>query len=250
MEEGISKRFSEIREKTGLNRKQFADSLGIPSVTVSDIELAKREPSKDVLLKLAEKYGVNLHWMLTGQGISHENLNINENSVELYLTNFSLFKFSHGKPTPISAQETDPDAMVLVPVFSQRVAAGPGQPPNQLADIEAYIPVVLEMLGGAHPKNCGIVRVVGDSMTDITLFNGDFCIFDRSQLEGDGVYVISMSSDVRVKRIEYRPFEQKVIIRSENAKRYPDPEIITYEQAKEMLLIHGKVICWMHRHPY
>jgi len=162
----------------------------------------------------------------------------------------SLFKFSHGKPAPIQTHDADPNALVMLPVYSQRAAAGPGQPPTQLAEIEAYIPIIFELLGGAHPRNCGIVRVVGDSMTDMTLYNGDLVIFDRSQIEGDGVYVISMAGDVRVKRLEYRSFEQKIIIRSENAKRYPDPEIITLEQAREMLIIHGKVISWVHRHPY
>jgi len=92
--------------------------------------------------------------------------------------------------------------------------------------------------------------VVGDSMTDMTLFNGDLVVFDRTKREGDGVYVISIDGDVRVKRLEYRTFEKRLVIRSENQKRYPDPEIITFEQAMEMLVIHGKVISWVHRHPY
>jgi len=162
----------------------------------------------------------------------------------------SLFKFSHGKPIAVPARDADPHALVMVPVYSQRASAGHGQPPTQLAEIEAYIPVIFELLGGAHPRNCGIVRVVGDSMTDMTLFNGDLVIFDRSQLEGNGVYVISMGGDIRVKRLEYRTFEKKIIISSENHKSYPDPEVITFEQALEMLTIHGKVISWVHRHPY
>jgi phage repressor protein C with HTH and peptisase S24 domain len=166
------------------------------------------------------------------------------------VSEFGLFKFSHGKPVPVPAQKSDPNSLVLVPLFSQRAAAGRGQPPTQLEEIEAYIPVINELLRGAHPKDCGVIRVVGDSMTDMTLFNGDFVVFDRSQTEGDGVYVISTGADVRVKRIEYRTFEKRVIIRSENAKRYPEPETISYEEAEKMLMIHGKVIAWFHWHPY
>ena len=110
--------------------------------------------------------------------------------------------------------------------------------------------IVFEMLGGANPRNCGAVRVVGDSMTDMSLYNGDVVIFDRSQIEGNGVYVISIEGEVRVKRLEYRVFEKKLIISSENQRSYPNPEIISFEYAQEALLIHGEVICWVHKHPY
>lgn len=163
---------------------------------------------------------------------------------------FSIFKFRAGKTVAIEAEETDPAGMVLLPVYGQRASAGPGQEATQLEDIEDRIPVVFEMLGGAPPRHCGIVRVVGDSMTDMGLFDGDLAIFDQSRQDGDGVFVISIGGAVRIKRLEYRPFEQRLIISSENAKRYPHPEVIGYEQANELLRVHGKVICWMHRHPY
>ena len=163
---------------------------------------------------------------------------------------FDIFRLRHGTAVTLAATETDFDALVLLPVFTQTAAAGRGQPETQLQEIDKYIPIVLEMLGGANPRNCGIVRVVGDSMTDMNLFNGDFVIFDRTQVEGDGVYVISIGSDVRVKHLEYRPIERKIVISSENAKRYPNPEIISYEQAENLLRIHGKVISWLHRNPY
>jgi len=165
-------------------------------------------------------------------------------------TTLQLFKFRKGKSVAVEAEETDPSGMVLLPVYGQRASAGPGQEATQLEDIEDRIPVVFEMLGGAPPRHCGIVRVVGDSMTDMGLFDGDLAIFDQSRQDGDGVFVISIGGSVRIKRLEYRPFERKLIISSENAKRYPNPEIITYEQAEALLRVHGKVIFWMHRHPY
>jgi transcriptional regulator with XRE-family HTH domain len=68
MEFGIKERFVIIRQKIGLNTKQFATSLNMASTTVSSIESGKREPSKEVLVKLSVTYKVNLHWMLTGEG--------------------------------------------------------------------------------------------------------------------------------------------------------------------------------------
>jgi SOS-response transcriptional repressor LexA len=267
----IAKELKAIRDMSGLSQQKIADLIGIPQRTWSGYENGKTQPPLRVLFALREK-GYTIKgltsdptdgWTEEMKKESHDRMELlkagafpremSSDAAGQYLdrvSNFSLFKFSYGKPVPVPTQETDPDAMVLIPVFSQRAAAGQGQPPNQLAEIETYIPILLEMLGGTNPRNCGIVRVVGDSMTDMTLFNGDLVIFDRTQIEGDGVYVISIGTDVRVKRVEYRPFEQKIIISSENAKRYPDPEVISYEQAEKMLMIHGKVTCWMHKHPY
>ena len=261
----------QIRQSSGLSQQKMADLIGIPQRTWSNYESGQSTPKMDVLLALAEKgytiKGLTSNFIedwpedaqeelydrvkMAKEGAFPDGLFVESGGQYLdHVSGFSFFKFSHKKPIPVPTNDADPNAMVMLPVYSQRAAAGSGQPPTQLEEIEAYIPIVLEMLGGAHPKNCGIVRVVGDSMTDMTLFNGDYVIFDRSQIEGDGVYVISMGGDVRVKRLEYRSFEQRIVIRSENQKRYPDPEVISLEQALEMLVIHGKVISWVHRHPY
>jgi len=234
----------------------LAKTLGFSHRYIADIKAGKsKNPSSDFILALINKLNFNPLWLETGEGEmflnqEQESHPIMETTTYLTDGDVSLFKFSHGKPTPVQTHDSDPNAMVMLPVFSQRAAAGAGQPPTQLAEIEAYIPIIFELLGGTHPRNCGIVRVLGDSMTDMTLYNGDLVIFDRSKIEGDGVYVISMGTDVRVKRLEYRTFEKKIVIRSENAKRYPEPEIINFEQADNMLKVHGKVISWVHRHPY
>ena len=267
---------SAIREKLDITSGELARRLGVKPQRLNDIEKGRsKDPSSDFLLRLIDRIGFNPNYMkgqgplLTGEkddpgyqekddSFSYkipgeEGRLIVPEQIPMSVIqspSFTLFRFNNGKAEPYATNELDANAITLLPLFGQPAAAGPGQEPNQLSNIEAYIPVVFEMLGGAVPRNCGIVRVVGDSMTDMGLFNGDLVIFDRTQFEGDGVYVISIAEDVRVKRIEYRPFERKIIISSENIKRYPNPEVISYEQAENMLRIHGKVICWMHRHPY
>ena len=255
MNKGIGSRLRKLRDSLGMkNQTEFAEALGITQTLLSKYETETVDIPDDLKIKISE-FGVNLHWLISGNGevfLFNEPEKPQKMGIASYLIDgeVSLFRFSHGRPTAVPARNADPNALVMVPIYSQPAAAGKGQPPTQLAEIEAYIPVIFELLGGARPQNCGIVRVVGDSMTDMTLFNGDLVIFDRSQLEGNGVYVISMGDDVRVKRLEYRTFDQKIIISSENRKSYPEPEVITFEQAKEMLMIHGKVISWVHRHPY
>ncbi|MEL3907945.1 MAG: S24 family peptidase, partial [Treponemataceae bacterium] len=167
------------------------------------------------------------------------------------LENYTIFKYS--KPVPVSIpveDEHDPACLVLLPFYSQKASAGEGEEPTQLGEIVAFIPIVKNILRGVNPTYCGITQVKGDSMTDIGLFSGDLVIFNTKQTDGDGIYVITINGVTRIKRLENRPIEKKIIISSENTKRYPTPEILTYEQATEMLTVHGKVIGWIHRHFY
>ena len=164
----------------------------------------------------------------------------------------TVYKFKKGHPEPIRLDEPDPEGVVFIPMFSQTASAGPGQEATQaLEETESYQPIMYDLLGGRQACNCGIVRVVGDSMTDITLNNGDWAVFDRDDRRGDGIFVISMFGETRVKRLQYRLSDQKIVIASENARRYPDAEIVG-AQAIETgnLVIHGRVFSWLHKHQH
>lgn len=167
--------------------------------------------------------------------------------------NLELYKYKKGKGEPVSTQisTVDPEAVAFIPVFGQRAAAGPGQEPTQLEETEGLVPIIYDLFGLHRPESCGIVKVVGDSMSDISLFNGDWCVFDRVDIQGDGIFVISMFGEMRVKRLQYRLSDRKIIIASENKKRYPEPEVISAEVAiSGQLTIHGRVFAWFHKHPY
>ena len=267
----IAEKLKDFRISSGRSQQEFADLVGVSQRTWSSYESGQTTPKMDVLFALAEKgftikgvtsipmddwpeeakEGFRERLQMAKEGAFPLDMHLESGGQYLdHISTFDLFKFSHGKPISVPANDEDPNALVLIPVYSQRASAGPGQPPTQMEAVEAYIPIVYELLGGAHPRNCGAVRVAGDSMTDMALYNGDLVIFDKSQLEGNGVFVISIGCDVRIKRLEYRIFEKKIIISSENQKSYPDPEIVSFEEAQETLMIHGKVISWIHRHPY
>lgn len=81
-------------------------------------------------------------------------------------------------------------------------------------------------------------------MTGIQLFDGDMAIFVRGEVEGDGIYVITVDDEVYVKRVAFNPFDRKVTIKSEN-DRY-DPITVDADR----IILVGKVIGWLHHHPY
>jgi len=162
-----------------------------------------------------------------------------------------VYKYRKGHAEPLPIQAPDPSGTVFVPVFSQAVDAGPGQEATQLVETEETAPVLYALCQGHHPESCGLCRVIGDSMTDVTLFNGDWVVFDRTDIKGDGIFVISMFGEMRVKRLQYRLADRKIMIASENSKRYPEPEIVNADVIERgELRIYGRVLGWLHRHPY
>ncbi|ADU66152.1 helix-turn-helix domain protein [Desulfurispirillum indicum S5] len=81
----ISRRMKELREGLNLNQVKFAKLLGTSNTIISDIERGSRNPTIDLLIKIANTVeGTDLHWILTGkrspanQQIDSDNASIEE----------------------------------------------------------------------------------------------------------------------------------------------------------------------------
>lgn len=59
----LGKRIREVREKAGLNQKEFCAELGIPQSTLSAYETDRMQPTVASLINIAEKWGVSLDWL-------------------------------------------------------------------------------------------------------------------------------------------------------------------------------------------
>ena len=269
----ISEKLLDFRKKMRFNQTQIAERVGVSQRSWSNYEMGITSPPVKVLIeleKLGFKYGKTAFESAAEEaGISLEEakarmdvlpyLPVDDDTdiaeagklaKEFANSEYIIFKYNKFAPRAVATDKTDAAAVVLLPLYSQKAAAGKGEEPTQLGAVDSYLPVVMQLLREANPKTCGVLRVKGDSMTDIGLYDGDYAIFDTKQTEGDGVYVITVNGLTRVKRLENRVIEKKIIISSENARRYPNPEELTYEQASEVLTIHGKVIGWIHSHFY
>lgn len=64
----IGKRIREARTAKGIKQKKFAEQLGLHSASLSKIESGEVYTSVEILLKINSFLGVNLHWILTGEG--------------------------------------------------------------------------------------------------------------------------------------------------------------------------------------
>jgi len=186
---------------------------------------------------------------LNGNGKGFNALSVQYQRALLEGVNIFQFDRKKGLPTPIKIDEASGESFVFVPVFGQRASAGPGQEETQLLETERSIPVMLSLFGGIHkPVHCGLAKATGDSMIDIGIYDGDLCLFDMDDKKGDGIFMITMYGETRVKRLYYRLAEKKIVIASENQKRYPEPEVISAEVMESgQLIVHGRVFASFHR---
>ena len=65
-------RMKSVRKTLQLSQQQFAEALKINASAVSQMENGKIKPSLDTLFLLTKTYGIDLHWLITGQGSMFE----------------------------------------------------------------------------------------------------------------------------------------------------------------------------------
>jgi phage repressor protein C with HTH and peptisase S24 domain len=232
LDQKISERFSKIENDVHLKGKEFADSIDVLPQTVSDIERGKREPSKDVLLKLASKYQVNLHWMLTGEGEKYVNNKgiVTTNETTIAFPN----KIKRGNPLPVYQESELPVGAFVVPLLDQRLSAGKGSFLPEKDEVRAliHVPAYLSHYG----DKIAALTVDGDSMYP-TLHRGDMVVCDSYGWSGEGIYALRMGGSGYVKRLTKKP--GKIVIISDNPK-YPFQE--EPEESEDIEII-GRVHC-------
>lgn len=54
----------QIRESTGLNQKDFGESVGVKKATYSNYETGKTQPGSDFWIAVADKYDVSIDWLM------------------------------------------------------------------------------------------------------------------------------------------------------------------------------------------
>ncbi len=138
------------------------------------------------------------------------------------------------------------DDVIMVPVLNQRVSAGPGQEYIEAYSSGVTVPVVERIIRPYPKESIRIVEVRGDSMTGVNIFDGDYVIFSQGEVRLDGIYVLAIGDEMYVKRLEFDPFEKKITIISEN-QNYKD-KVVSADS--DLIRIEGKVIGWIHKHPY
>jgi SOS-response transcriptional repressor LexA len=212
----INGRFAQIRESLRLNKRQFADSLGINQSVAGDIELGKREPSREVMLKLATTYKININWLLTGDGQMILSPKVEKPAVpekhplvaELEKIINQNMKIFDSRLSALEAAMQDSD----VPDFSMKepepaikvwyvngIAAGP--PIDQLPDESATIFVPSRFIK-TKPEDYYAACVKGESMTQAGIPSNSIVLIKKNDIPRDGaIQVVQCQGRSTLKRV-------------------------------------------------
>lgn len=205
----IKNRLRHIINYYNLNLKEFSEKTNIPYRTLQNYLLGLREPNIDILKKLCTQLGININWLLTGEGDPYISGNLGSE-------------------------------YALVPVIDGYISAGTGFYPVEHSEIKlAFRKDWISRYGDY--RNMSLVYVKGDSM-EPTIWDGDIVLVNHNvtHIKKNGaIYAIVIDNLIMIKRLQ-KIGNNKVLIISDNQK-YP-----AYETKESELNINGQVIWFGH----
>lgn len=214
----IKERLKILIDLLGFNIKQFSRQTGIPYRTLQNYLLGLREPTIENISKISTHLGINLNWLLTGEG-------------EIFIKK------------PETTPETTPEDFILIPMVSGKISAGKGLSPIEDAQVEIKLAFRKDWIKRkGDPSKMSLIRVEGDSM-EPTLRSGDIVLIDGNRNYVDlhgGIYAIFVLDSIMIKRIQLIFTEKKLKIISDNPKY--EPIIVSPDE----ISVIGKVI-WIGR---
>lgn len=229
---GISDRLKQIRLKSGLSQTSFAEQFGLAQTTYGPYETGKRSVPDELKQQLSQRFNVNLHWLITGQGEMYVGGNAGESACREQPNDGAVSR------QPLALRDS-----VEVPMLDLKLSAGMGDewglgsPTGE----SIYVP---KRVARRYPSNSVFVGALvdGDSM-EPTLHDGEPVVFVKGFVKGDGIYVLAVNGELFVKRLEFNRILNKLRIISDNPK-YPPTELGM--DALEGVRILGKVVIWVH----
>jgi phage repressor protein C with HTH and peptisase S24 domain len=131
---------------------------------------------------------------------------------------------------------------VAVPLYELVASAGKGNGLPEHQSIQALIhfaPSYMRRHFGRVGDGFAMLYVKGDSMQP-TLWDGDEIVIDTRdrRVDRDGIYVVTVRSDLKVKRIQVK-MDGSLVIKSDNAAY--EPELIGVKQADEFK-VEGRLV--------
>jgi len=205
--ENEAERYTFIQKISGLNKTDFAASLGLSKAYGYQIATGRAKAPRQSLKRLALEHRINLNWYLYGQG---EPLVIEDAAVEL---------------------------------LELEAAAGHGREVEEYAN-KRSLRLPLALIAPYQADRLKAVHVVGDSMTGANIYDGDVAVFYPGLIQGNGIYVVSVENALFVKQVEFDgPGQAITLVSANNAyepRRYSGAEL-------EDIRIAGRVVACWHR---
>lgn len=179
-------RIRKVRKAMELSQSKFGEKLDIATMIVSRIETNETSLKAPILTKI-DKIGVNVSWLLTGQG--------------------HMFK------SEISTKIASIPASYSVPIVDVQASAGMGIiNENELMIGTTEIGLEFKNYWGLDVV---IIKISGDSMEPTIAKNSWILVKKSDYLKSEGIFIFLQDNELRCKRIQKKG-SGEIIVKSDN----------------------------------
>lgn len=230
-------RVDALRANQGMTQARFSQKIGKSHRTVEDWKKRQYIPSGDVCVSIAKLFETTTEYLITGEELPLPDdcfASVSENAIY------------YSAKGPVKTED-DEEPTIRVPIAPQKISAGHGEEfLTSPGEYVGHVRILERMARGLDTTRLIAAVVKGDSMTGVQIFSGDVVVFARGYLDENGLYVVSLRGEVLVKRLEFDRIHEQIAIISENKNYRP----ITVDAHDDGINILGKVVGWVHCHPY
>jgi phage repressor protein C with HTH and peptisase S24 domain len=192
----------------------FGVRCGLASSLVRRYANGEGLPGTEHLVNIAEKAGVNIEWLATGNGPMKKD----DTTIKELIAAEQAFEIVNMEGQPIKYRP-DPDLYHL-PVMSVEAACGNGV----FVDEEIATAVFSATRQwfrrelGRNPEQMCLIKARGDSMAD-TIMPEELVFVDHScaQESADGIWVFRHQDNLFIKRLQFLP-DWQVAVNSDNPR--------------------------------
>lgn len=215
----IGMRLREERARLSLSQTEMGELAGITKNTQMLYESDKRSPKSDYLAAIASA-GVDIAYVVTGIRSGSSSFSSGHTGTEGIQS-----VPSHSKPQP---------GYSSIPMYDIEAAAGTGRMFDaETIESTLYFETAQLEAEGLNPLQVVGAKVRGDSMGE-TLRDGDQVLVDRSHRTPDGVFLLRMGDELRIKRVQ-RVAGGALMLISDNT-HYP-PELVKPEDLRDVEIL-------------
>ena len=220
----IGLRHKSVRENVlKMTVAEYAAAMDVKEVTVYSWESGRTYVPQTILARLEKEHQVSAGWLLTGERTNQQPPSPSRDSqldaIEEQIKSLQEVVKKIRTDAPHVLAPARKRSVPRIPLLSLAVSAG--VPTASDDTIEREIDLAEMLL--EHPESTYFIRVVGDSMTDAGISDGDTLIVDCEVQPRPGQVVIAkVFGELTVKR--YMISDGRPLLRAEN-KRYKDIEI-------------------------
>ena len=206
-----------------MNQTWLAKEIGISPSNLSMMISRDTIPKADVAYRIAQVLGIPLPQLLKEVESIHCD-KVGEHD----------FGFYDDKESPSA----------LIPLCSTRIRYEDESEILSSKNFIGSIRILKDLTKGSEIDKLIGVRVLGDEMSGMHIYENDIVIFEKGTISSNELYVIALGNMISVRRLEFIMVKNEVSIMCENS-RYTT---ITTTMEDPKIKILGRVVGWIHAH--